>query len=56
MDQIENDPKKTADEVKRKPYSKPRLEVYGDLREIARTQGNRDPTSLDAPSSHHKSQ
>ena len=58
MGQAENEAnqKNGAGDLKRQAYSKPRLQVFGDLKTIIRGQGNTDPTSNDAPSQHHRSQ
>jgi hypothetical protein len=55
MDPIQSGQKAETDKSERKPYSTPRLQLYGSLRDIARMQGNTDPASVDAPNSHHKS-
>jgi hypothetical protein len=55
MDPIQNGQKTEIEKGDRKPYSTPRLQLYGSLRDIARAQGNTDPNAVDAPNSHHKS-
>ena len=56
MGQFESEAKNTSEDLKRKAYSKPRLQVFGDLRTIVRGVGDVDPTQDDAPVQHVKSQ
>jgi hypothetical protein len=56
MEQSENEAKDRSANLKRQAYSKPRLQVFGDLRTIIHGQGNNDPTQNDSPVQHTKSQ
>jgi hypothetical protein len=55
MEQVENEAENRSGDHKRKAYSKPRLQVFGDLRTIVHGGGNPTPLQSDGPVQHMKS-